>query len=347
MIFSQFRETVFIPESLKQYHRRLIYRPSKHSLLTNDPGVTVNVSEEEEVRLRPMSIRDRPNLRQNFARISKLFGQASDIETWNNLFPFLEGLQQSGEKVPSTTAEKLIRRANAAGTYRAVIDCIEQPERTNVRLCDPFVTRAILQGCHDRAAEADFEGPELERSAKLAHHIAVLLDKKEHHPSRSRTYSKVDLRGSLFVNGVMLELDAARAINSQSSASDRAGVLSRIKDQLRDGVSKVLALSSSKRVGMLDLVTEQFSSAFKGSKSYSLGLAADRLMTMLPVWSGMELAARTKDLLSTELQAELKQRVQMAREAVDQAEKEVIAHAGGNLDRQALIMLAQLRKIHS
>lgn len=343
-ILSKYREEVFVPEILSQAHRRLMYRPTRHPTLLNDTGVSVSVTEEEEIRLQPKFLTNRPERAKTMARIAKLLGDDESGEAWSNLRPFLEGLKASHWKVPESFFEQICRKANILGLHRVIVECVEQAETTGAELSQPYLARELLQGAHQRALEDSFKGEEFERSRKLAQHIVFLLERTEHCGTKKTFYQsgQYDMRRSLFVNSVLLEMNAARTLHASDKPTDTTGEVGR-------GVARVLALSQGPEPGVADFTMEEFAApqSETASKSGDFGRASQRLENLLPVWSGLKFASKIPDAVASGSKSAFQKTLAQATEEVKMAEAEVKRLAGDNLERRSLLALKQLRSIHA
>ncbi|ETN42522.1 uncharacterized protein HMPREF1541_01679 [Cyphellophora europaea CBS 101466] len=341
-LLSQYRETLFIPENLSKNHQHLIYRPSKHHILTNDPGVTVSITDEEDVKLRPMSYAERPEKRKSLARLTSLLGETPDPDSWSNLLPFLEGMKSSHEPVPAKFLEKLTRKANKLGMQRFIIELAEQAKRTDVRLSEPFLLRELLLGCHRRALESSYQGEGFEKAARQAQLIVYMLQKGDHCNKTNYAQGHLDMRRSLFPSAIMLDMTAARAFYSSSKPTDTDGEVSR-------AVAKVLALSKSSESGLTSLSMPEFSrqKSRTDNQHTNLGEAQERLENLLPVWSGLKFASKIPGAVIMMSRDDFHRLLKHAGSEVRAAEAEVKALAGDNMDRRSLVLLEQLRQIHS
>lgn len=206
-----------MPAALSQQHRALIYKRSKDALLTADPGVTVTMSDEEEVVLKPMDFFDKPPLKSSLATFVKILSSNLDHATWSNMAPFLEGLASAKGVVPSAFYQKLTRNACEVGKESLIIRCVENARDTNVRLSTPGVARELFIALYKRAMKAGFTGTELESAYSRAEKLAVLLQDKQHCGGKLRPYTQnkkhfdVDSRADPAILSVLLDLSAAKA----------------------------------------------------------------------------------------------------------------------------------------
>jgi hypothetical protein len=278
-IFNDYREKVFIPTSLSQTHQRLIYRPTRQDVLTNDPGVSVSITDEEEVQLKPMKMTERPNKIETFKQILDIYKNGASDEAWQNVYPFLHGLKDSPYHTTMAFVDALARYANVHGKHQVFMECIEYPQDTGVRLCHPYVTEKMFLGCHDRAVAAGFKGYALKESRTLARRLVALMEKEDH--CRGRIPDKhYDMRHSLMVHGVLLELNAAAGDNIP---------------ELQNAVSRVLALSEDQQTGAVDLSFPEFESSHARALRNpwrDIGAATIMARSLIPLWSGMKFASK-------------------------------------------------------
>ncbi|RMZ87380.1 hypothetical protein DV736_g5395, partial [Chaetothyriales sp. CBS 134916] len=225
-IFQSFRDRIFIPDSLSPQHRHLVYRPKNKTVLTNERGVTVAISEDEEVRLQPQDHSDRPNKQVVFVNIPKLLAETNDDTAWRNTLPFVQGLNRSKVKIPRLFPVRVIRAATKAGKSRHIIRLFEQPDTTGWGLQQHSLVSAFFRGSHDRAVDAGFRGAETDAVARDVEQVARLLERQDHrnglHKIRNSTEKAVDSRLSIIVMSVLLEMAAATALN-QHGAKDVDG----------------------------------------------------------------------------------------------------------------------------
>jgi hypothetical protein len=344
-LLSKYREEVFVPESLSKAHKRLMYRPTKHHILKTDAGVTVSVTDEVEIKLEPKFIGDRPKKDQTMAELLRLLAQDATPEAWSNLRPFMEGLKTARWSLPSHFLEKLARIANNVGTQRIVIECAEQAATTDARLSDPSFTRELLFGCHDRAIEASFEGEEFERAARQAQRIVLLLNRDEHCGSSSRALQPGhhDMRQSLFVNAVQLEMTASRLLASSSNPTDQLNEVSR-------GVARVLALCTPASPNQAEFAMPELfigTPRTNANKRFnSFANSSRQLENLVPVWSGLKFAGKIPNAVRAENKAQFGETLQRVSEEIQKVESEVRQLAGDNLERRSLNILEKVRNVH-
>lgn len=324
-----FREKVFTPAALGAHHRSLIYKKSRHPILLNDPGVTVTMANDEEIKLRPMERWDKPNKRRSLRQIADILGRSHDHIIWGNLIPFLEGMKQSHEKVPDSFLEKITRKANEVGKAGIIIRCAEMAGTTGVSLGMPAVTRELFLGCHNRSADAGFKGPVLEKAAAQAEHMSLMLEEKVHCGGDLNATGRPDMRRSPTVLGVLLEMAAAKAQNTAGGKD--------IDGKVASYVIKSLALTHDGVQDSVLTLTDREGSAAE------LDSSSRHLENLLPLWNGLKLASQVDGITESKIGAELSARLQTVEQEVQAAAEKVKRLASGK-PRRALQMYEQLQR---
>jgi len=215
------REKVFVPAALQEHHRRLVYKPSRHQTLTNDPGVTVTMDDDEEIKLQPANFYDKPNKRESIRELLHELGSTNEDAAWNNLAPFLTGLRMSKYDLPIYFYEKVTRKACEVGKERIILTCAERAEETGFTLKKKGVARELMLGLHTRAAQHKFTGPELESAARRAEKIVRMLENELHGAERLQQ-DEEDPRKDALVISVLAEIAAAKALNAEGSVDHAA-----------------------------------------------------------------------------------------------------------------------------
>lgn len=312
-----FRTKIFTPHALSQSHRDLIYKPTRHKILLNDPGVTVTMSDDEEIRLLPMNSRDRPNKKQSLQRLLDLLQDARD---WRNLPAFLEGMQLAGESLPNGYMQRFVRRANEQGQAGIIIRCAEMVKKTGVTLADPEPTRELMLGIHLRAVRAGFKGDEMRKAVHQAGCISLLLEKPEHCGGKVWKADQQDMRKDITVLGIMLELRAATATHADPDHPQLEGGLA--LETVPKAASKVMALWPHQDITVdADPVKARL-----------------QLEKWLPLWAGMKLALKVDDVKqSTTLSRQLQQAVHKLSQSIEQA-REKVEQASQGRPRRCLHM---------
>ena len=286
-----------------------MHRPSRRSVLTNEPGVFVTIGKEEEVQLKPMNPHEGPKKRKSFREIETILSGTSDVSTWNNLLPFFQGMHMSKYPVHRDFPEHLAKRAGEQGRVGVMLKLAEMSESTGVSLSNPFFTRELMLACHRRAAAAGFKGAEFMAAARTARSVASLLEKKDHCGGKLKE-NDVDMRRSLSVVGVLLEIDAAEAINN--GAVDKDGRVNRF-------LSKAIALSDQ---SLWDTWLQKEASP-RAARPSHLGIKARSLECMLPLLRGMRMASKIQGVPSGELKSVYETRIAALQATVDKTREEV------------------------
>ena len=239
-LFYDFRDKVFIPDSLSPTHRHLLYSREKDTVLTNEPGVTVTIAEDEEIKLLPQEYQERPNKRKSYSKIRTLLTDNEDNVAWQNLFPFMHGLTKSTAWAPHVFCEQVIKLGVRQGKSQHIVKLFDQPSKTGFSLRRPALARALMYAYHERAEAVNFKGDEFDRIVGETNHIASLMEHADHcgavTDTTDTTDPKYDSRRSLLTIGLLLELTAAKSINT--GAKDPDG-------QVSDYLAKALALSET------------------------------------------------------------------------------------------------------
>jgi hypothetical protein len=279
---------------LSQTHRRLIYRPTNHAKILNDPGVTVTLPNEVDYKLKPMEMSDRPKLKASFLQIQRLLASTTDDEAWNNLLRFLEGMNVAGEKIPTAFKERVTRKAFQQGKEAVIMRAVQDADKTEFRLSLPPLTRTIMTGIHRKAADAGFKGDGLDSAFKQAETIARLMETKAHcNRKLDPSKNEIDMRQSLMVVGTLLELAAASAIDVNQGKD--------VDGKVASYVAKALVLS--KDDFHLNATPPTISGPYMGGDIIWLA-------GILPLFHGMKLATKIEGAIKPDLRATFDKRLQ-------------------------------------
>ncbi|KAK5462588.1 hypothetical protein LTS15_002300 [Exophiala xenobiotica] len=223
----EWREKVFVPAALPEHHRKLIYKPSRQQALLNDGGVQVTMSDDEEITLQPRDYYDKPNVRESMRKMIRILSEQNEDVVWNNLGPWLEGLQMSKQRLPDFFWEKITRKACEIGKERIILACAEKSSKTGFSLKKRGVTFELMLGFHKRAADHGFAGPELESAWQRALKVTRLLEDMLHDGDKLKR-NEVDPRKDPLVLSVLTELAAAKALESGGNADQVASYAARM-----------------------------------------------------------------------------------------------------------------------
>jgi hypothetical protein len=287
-ILTKYRDTLFIPSVLSESHRRLIYRPSRHKLLLSDPGVTVTLPNDEDYKLQPMKLTDRPIKATSLSSIRRILASTDDDAAWATVLPFLEGMNQAKSSPSESFMVSLVRKAFEKGKYNLPMAWTEQAKRTGMRLCFKDITHEMMIGCHKRAAAADFKGDELISAAKHAERVAQLLEQEEHCAGKLKE-GQFDMRKNVMVVGVLLELAAARAIHLHAGED--------VDGKVHSYITKTIAMLEA---GFPELVLPSSSEETYTATRVRNSMIGEYLRVYAPLWGGMKLASGVKGAVTPE-----------------------------------------------
>jgi hypothetical protein len=290
--------------------------------LLNDPGVTVTLSDDEEIRLMPMAQREKPNKIRSLNRLADLLVQTKDAEGWTNLPGFLEGLEMAREKYPDSWIEKITRRANLVGKTGVIKLCAEMVKKTGVSLANPAVAQELMIGYHMQAAREDFAGEELEKAYKSAEQVSRMMEDKLHCAGKMEIGHR-DMRKDPTVLGVLLELAAKMAVSTENGEDVHgkvAGLVVKTLDATKDE-----PWTKQEPVGAEHTLSQQ-------------------LTTWVPLWNGMRTALDLKSIASGPKAGKLRLRCNSLEKAIRAAEQRVEAWWEKDKKPRSLKMLEEVRK---
>ena len=217
-LLDNLRQNIFIPASLFRGQRNLIYRKSKqHALLNPDEPVTITLSTGEPYTLRPIDRNtDEPNSRKSFHRALVMMNQPQDFDALPGL---LEGFILAKRKVTDIMQEEMIRKCAQCGKGGIVLKCIQEVEKTGIKLDRVNVVRAAMLIPVFQAANGKWGKEGLNKACKSAESILNTLEDPHHVPSLLG-YEDHDPRIHPDVVGVVLSMFATRAVRFQSSQDE-------------------------------------------------------------------------------------------------------------------------------
>ena len=208
---------------------------------------------EENIKLKPMNKFERPAVLKSLRQITDALSKSSDAATWDNLIPFLEGMQVARQPVGHTFIPRLARKANlqGKGRWNTILTAATLAKRTDVRLDQRELTRELILGAHDRGAASAFTN---NAPANTVERVVLMLEADEHcgkhHSERIKRMSEnesslarkeretlrayTDMRRDPFVVAASLSFASAQAIRD-SKGKDTDGAVAKM-------VQKYLAL---------------------------------------------------------------------------------------------------------
>lgn len=254
-------------------------KKSKAKQLAETPIVVkINSETGEEFTLRNIDESEEPK-REDMLKMLKLMQTKED---WYNLVPFLVGMHSSRRPILQRDLEAIVRNAGRAGMITAAIEGARQGVRTGLSLAYYDLAHQLLLAVRFNAAQANFEGPDVEVAVKQAKQVAMLMNAPEH------TYpiATDDPKRKPGIIGILLELNAAQALDAYQGADQDGAVCS----------------TARKLLGTWSF--EDFTvPAGHGNANWSL-------FKLVPLWHGMNLSLRVKEVQEDkELADSLKQRM--------------------------------------
>ena len=265
-LLSAFRSKIFVPASLREAQKKLIYREKNRGLLAQNP-VVVEIGDEKVTLETIDRLREEPQTRKGIHTFLDLMKQPSD---WENLLPFLEGLHNAERKFTSGILGKIARRAAEAGRLDVVIECAKQVKRTGFNLSRADVVMQIFLGLHDAAMNSGWEEKTTAKSLAQAEAIIMMLRTKSH--SGNVQGQQGDPRTSTEVMGVLLELAAVGAV----------------KHPRADAEEKVEAYTQQFQA-MLNFPGKKDDLGTRASE-VEWTIANEKLRRVLPMWNSMAFA---------------------------------------------------------
>ncbi len=278
------------------------------------------MSDDEEVKLMPMDPKDRPNKVKSLQTIIGILGNSSEARDWNNLPAFLEGMVMAKEKLPEGWLEKVARKANEHHKAGLIVRCAEMVKKTGVTLADAPITEELMLGFHIRAVQSGWESEEASKATKQAEQVALMMEDKEHCGGKLKE-GQEDMRRNLTVVGVLLELEAARAIHVDGA----------------EDVDRKVTRYAQNAVLLCE------AAEFQVSNDY--GYAAKKLERWIPLRAGLKMASSMPSIKNnTSLAGKISQQAKRIDGVVGKAKAQVEEQAGGK-PRRCLNMLKEIEVV--
>jgi hypothetical protein len=302
-LLTRFREQLFIPASLGPRHRQLVYKKKYVDQLTNQ-RVMVNIKgTDDQVRLQPMRIEDRPTT-EDFKTAVTLMKTRAD---WDNLLPLLSGMKASNRRIPWQRWDWLVRKTCEAGMPNVVLRCARQSARTGLKLQQLELVKNLYLGFHAVAQSADFKGEAVENTLKQAKQAAFLVTL----PKKKAVSAERDPARQPSIIGVLLELSAARSLDAFGGKDESGEVATYSKRVLDTWV-----------LGDFNFETEKWTTA------------NNKLQEMIPLWHGMKLALRVNEISADEyLRTNLTNRIKELGSKIEAATKRVSESGSSGLPK--------------
>lgn len=205
------REELFFPFSVPLAQRKRMFRQKYADKLDEEPSTSADDA-DSDLQLRPMDPQSRPTLNEAFETIALMKTPAD----WQNIVPFLSGMQSSNRRLNDDRWEWLVRKASAANALGPLLECAKQADRTGFRFNKAGVAKRYFFELHRTARSADFQDPALSKCLRLAEQAVWLMEDAEHVVRDPA----VDPKRSPLTIAVLLELSASRAMNNFSGKDE-------------------------------------------------------------------------------------------------------------------------------
>lgn len=229
--------------------------------------------------------------------------------------------------------------------HHVVMDCIEHADATNARLSDPFTTRRLLIGCHERAVEAGFDGAGHTKALVMARRMIAVMEKPEHCGRITFPRGHHDMRQSLFVNACMLELQAGGA--ERSAHMKKETQPEALKQEVQQAVTRVLVLSENPKTHETELSMPEFDVFVRRERQETeLSLASKEIIRLTPLYSGLKFALRVPGAVSKEQKKTVEQRLRDVEARLRHTRETVVKFSEEKPDREALVLLRGVEKFH-
>ena len=201
-------------------YKKLMFSPKQHENLTkNSIRVPVNPGRsDEQYRLEPLAHEVLPRKTD----VVKVLGMMKNPEDWRNLVPFLTGLVSSGRKPQPALYAKIVRLAGESGVPGIALAAAKQVSRTGLTLGNAEIACELFFAARIKAQKAGFTGEEVEAALRVAQEAAFLM----HDPKHAALDADQNPQFMSLVSGVLLELSAARALDS-FGGKDKTGEVTR------------------------------------------------------------------------------------------------------------------------
>lgn len=277
------REELFFPFSVPMAQRKRMFRQKYADKLDEEPSTTTD-DPDSDLQLRPMDPQSRPTLNEAFETIALMKTPAD----WQNIVPFLSGMQRSNRLLNDNRWEWLVRKAGAANALGSLLECAKQADRTGFRFSKAGVAKRYFFELHRTAHSADFQDPALSKCLRLAEQAVWLMEDAEHVVRDPA----LDPKRSPLTIAVLLELSASRAMNN-FSGKDEGGHVKAYAQRLLGVWPRVSFESATNWTGVDNMLQEnvpvfngmRFALRLKGiSKDQSVGPGLSKRVADLAGW---------------------------------------------------------------
>ena len=267
----------------------------------------------------PMDPRDKPIKHESLQKLITLLENAEDPKDWNNLPSFLEGMMMAKEPLPAAWLEKVVRKANERGMTSVIVRCAQMVKKTGLTLSNRVVTEELMLGLHFKAVNANWEGFDALKALKEAEVVINMMEDWNHCGGKLKK-GQQDLRRSVSVMGVLMELAAGRALHVDGGKDVHGKILNYAR--------KTLAMCEPE-------------SFIPGNQVYD---ATHDLERWLPLWAGVKMALKIDNVDQSDLASALRDQLGRLDNGVNKARDTVVKDADGK-PRRCLKMYDQLKSI--
>ncbi|KAF9691456.1 hypothetical protein EKO04_010872 [Ascochyta lentis] len=271
---------VLLPEHLSREQEKLVYKQKSRAKLETEP-VEVTIG---DVTL-PLEHIDRNLLPSRSQSLKDVLSQSETTADWENVVRVLEGFHSAGIDVKPRWQESVVRKLNENGHHALVLKALQRVKATGLRLSNYAVTKRVLKGAHDRAAQADWEKTETAKALRYARQIVELMEEEEHHGASSRGKMVVenDWRSKPYVIAIPTELAAVAAQRHEGDVETVKTLANRLVNALKqDNFSEFIDRASAS----CTKTEADFKNKF--TQTSALIQACDELFELLAIWNALK-----------------------------------------------------------
>ena len=142
----------------------------------------------------------------------------------------LEGYKLAKRNVTDAMKEKMIRKCSQVGKGGLIMKCIQEVDKTGIKLDSLSVARCVMLISVYRAIESEWSKAGLEKASRFAESILNMLEDPQHVVSKG-TPKHLDPRIHPDILGVVLSSFATRAVRLQT-AQDHDGKVAKYAQRM-------------------------------------------------------------------------------------------------------------------
>ena len=142
----------------------------------------------------------------------------------------LEGYKLARRNVTDAMKEKMIRKCSQVGKGGLIMKCIQEVDKTGIKLDSLSVARCVMLISVYRAIESEWSKAGLEKASRFAESILNMLEDPQHVVSKG-TPKHLDPRIHPDILGVVLSSFATRAVRLQT-AQDHDGKVAKYAQRM-------------------------------------------------------------------------------------------------------------------